>query len=338
MSIYQKLASRIHAGESEIIPRLFEMLADETDARILLGLPAGIEELSDKFGISVKEAGDRIHELYLRGVVFPNKWASPTTYRMAKDVLHLHDTTVQWKKAPEEFRDLWQEWVETEFVTFSKMFHEMRKDKKPLSRIIPANVWIEPKSTVLPFDSLREIVENAKSLAVLPCTCRIKAKKCDNTLEACIVLNKSADYNIDRGTGRKIDAKEAMEIFKKCEEEGLVHLTGANSQNDPGPLLCNCCPCCCMALPLMIQGYAVNDPSRFCAKIDEDACNGCEICIDVCHFSAIGFQNEASGTVAVDAEKCMGCGICVSKCPEDAIEMIEARPPEFVPVESESIY
>ena len=94
MSIYQELASRIHAGDSEIIPRLFEMLADETDAQILLALPAGIEELSDKFGISVKEAGDRIHELYLRGVVFPNKWTSPTTYRMAKDVLPLHDVSI----------------------------------------------------------------------------------------------------------------------------------------------------------------------------------------------------------------------------------------------------
>lgn len=338
MSVYQELASRINAGESKIIPGLLEMLADETDAKILLALPAGIEALADKFGISAKEAAERIHEMYLRGVVFPNKKTSPTTYRMAKDVLHLHDTSVQWKKAPEKFRDLWQEWVEKEFSTFSKMFHEMRKGKKPLSRIIPANVWAEPKSTVLPFDNLKEIVYNAKSLAVLPCTCRIKAKKCNHTLEACVVLNKSADYNIERGTGRKIDAAEAMEIFEKCEKEGLVHLTGANSQNDPGPLICNCCPCCCMSLPLMMQGYAVNDPSRFCAKVDEGACSGCQTCIDVCHFSAIGVRDEGSGQVAVDALKCMGCGICASACPENAIEMIEARPPDFVPVEGGSIY
>ena len=338
MTVYNELAARLHVPDSIIIPRLLQMLADETDAQILLALPADVPTLADKFHLPSATLEARLHELYLKGIVFPSKKTSPATYRMAREVLQLHDTSVQWKNAPTEFRDLWQKWVETEFTEMSKLIDEQLKGAKPLTRIIAANVWLEPKSEILHFDSIKEIVNNAMSLAVLPCTCRIKAKKCDHLLEACIVLNKSADYNIERGTGRKIDAEEALDIFRKCEEEGLVHLTGANSQNDPGPLICNCCPCCCMGIPLIQNGLKLHDPSRFCARIDKELCNGCGICHDRCYFGAITQEDGDGSITAVNAEKCMGCGLCESKCPVDAIKMIEARAANFVPMTGASIY
>lgn len=338
MTVYEELAARLHVHNSKIIPKVLQFLADETDARILLALPADIPALTDKLGLPSEALEERLHELYLRGIVFPSKKTSPTSYKLAREVLHLHDTSVQWKKAPKEFLDLWQEWVETEFTEMSKQLDQFLRDKKPITRIIAANVWLEPASEVMHFDSIKEIVSNAKSLAVLPCTCRIKARKCDHLLEACIVLNKSADYNIERGTGRKIDVEEALEIFRKCEDAGLVHLTGANSQEDPGPLICNCCPCCCMGMPLIQQGLKLHDPSRFRAEIDSEACNGCGICHDRCYFGAVAWEDGEGSTSAVLAEKCMGCGLCKSKCPVDAIRMIEARAKDFVPKTSASIY
>jgi NAD-dependent dihydropyrimidine dehydrogenase PreA subunit len=338
MTVYEELAARLHAHNSGIIPKVLQFLADETDAQILLALPADGAALADKLGLPSEAIEDRLHELYLRGIVFPSKKTSPTTYRLAREVLHLHDTSVQWKNAPKEFLNLWQEWVETEFTEMSRQLDGFLRDKKPLTRIIAANIWLEPASEIMHFDSIKEIVGNAKSLAVLPCTCRIKAKKCDHLLEACIVLNKSADYNIERGTGRKIDVQEALEIFRKCEEAGLVHLTGANSQEDPGPLICNCCPCCCMGMPLIRQGLKLHDPSRFRAEIDKEACNGCGICHDRCHFDAVAWEDGEGSACSVLAEKCMGCGLCQSKCPVDAIKMIEARAKDFVPKTSASIY
>lgn len=103
MTLYKEFAGRLNALESKIVPRLFSMLADETDAKILLALPGNASDLSSK------EIESRLHELYLRGVVFPSKKTSPTVYRMAKTVTHFHDTTVQGKKAPKAFLDLWQE-------------------------------------------------------------------------------------------------------------------------------------------------------------------------------------------------------------------------------------
>ncbi len=338
MTVYTELAARLHVPDSIIIPKLLQMLADETDAQILLALPADAPTLADKFHLPSSILEARLHELYLKGIVFLSKKTSPATYRMAREVLQLHDTTVQWKNAPGEFRDLWQKWVETEFTEMSKKLDEQLKGTKPFTRIIAANVWLEPKSEILHFDSIKEIVNNAQSLAVLPCTCRIKAKKCYHLLEACIVLNKSADYNIERGTGRKIDADEALDIFRKCEEEGLVHLTGANSQNDPGPLICNCCPCCCMGIPLIQNGLKLHDPSRFSAHIDEKLCTGCGICRDRCYFGALTWEDGEGSTCVVIADKCMGCGLCVSKCPADAIKMIETRAADFVPKTGASIY
>ena len=337
-TVYEELAVRVKAPKSKIIQRLFQILADETDARILLALPAKIPDLVDQLGLSAEKLEDSLHELYLKGVVYPSKKTTPVTYRTATDVIHLHDTSVQWKEAPREFLGLWQEWVDTEFVQLTKHMAKMLEGKKPISRIIAANIWVEPHSNVLHFDSLKEIVNKARSLAVMPCTCRLRTGKCDYPLEVCVVLNNSADYNIRRGTGRKIDAEEALEIFKQCEDLGLVHLTGANAQDEPGPLICNCCPCCCMGLPLMMQGLTLNDPSRFCARIDPGLCSGCGICHERCYFNAITWKDKEGGASVVDPEKCMGCGLCQVKCPEEVIEMIESRPKDFVPKKGVSIY
>ena len=145
--------------------------------------------------------------------------------------------------------------------------------------------------------------------------------------------------NIERGTGRGISADEALRIFKRCEEEGLVHLTGANSQDDPGPLICNCCSCCCIGMLMMRNGITqFHDPSRFRAEISRENCTGCGICHDRCHFQAIGWEDGEESRAVVDLGKCMGCGLCQSKCPTEAIVLIEARQKDFVPKTGASIY
>ena len=190
------MAKRLHVGHSKIIPRILQIMADEEDMRILLALPADVPALSDQLGLSNEELERRLHELFLKGIVFVSKKSTPPSYRTAREIIHLHDTSVQWKKAPKEFLDLWQKWMEEEFIGITKQIDKVLAGQKPLTRIIAANVWLEPpaKSEVMHYDSIKEIVQKAKSLAVLPCTCRLKAKKCDHLLEACIVLNKSADY------------------------------------------------------------------------------------------------------------------------------------------------
>lgn len=54
------------------------------------------------------------------------------------------------------------------------------------------------------------------------------------------------------------------------------------------------------------------------AVVDQNTCNGCKACVDVCPVEAITMQNEKA---IVDAEKCTDCEACVSECPVEAISM-----------------
>ncbi len=51
-------------------------------------------------------------------------------------------------------------------------------------------------------------------------------------------------------------------------------------------------------------------------EIDEDKCNYCRKCVEICRFKVIAIFNE---TVLTFPELCHSCGGCLEVCPEDAI-------------------
>ena len=51
--------------------------------------------------------------------------------------------------------------------------------------------------------------------------------------------------------------------------------------------------------------------------VDEEKCEGCEECVDVCPVEVFEMQDDKS--VAVNAEECLGCESCVEVCETDAI-------------------
>jgi len=328
MTLYEELARRVGLGDSRIAPRLFEMLADETDARILLSLPSTVPSLEKPMGQKGTDLEKRLQNLFLKGLVFPSFKTSPPTYRMCRDLVQFHDASILWKEAPREFLDLWQEFMETEWPELARTLSEMRP--KPFTRVIPVNVAVEAKTHILDFESVSDIVRKAEHLAVTKCTCRLTAQKCDHPLEACIQVNNAALYSIARGTGRRIDAQEAIKILRVAEESGLIHVTTNRHKVDH--FICNCCPCCCQTMPVLIKGgVRVVDPSRFVAKVREELCTGCGTCHDRCYFGAISWQETQGEVSRVDEANCMGCGLCQVTCPEQAITLVEARPENFVP-------
>lgn len=62
-------------------------------------------------------------------------------------------------------------------------------------------------------------------------------------------------------------------------------------------------------------------------KIDEERCNGCAICIDACHESAIEMVDGKAKLVS--DIYCDGLGDCLPNCPMDAIKMIEREADEY---------
>jgi ferredoxin len=325
-SRYNELANRIGLGQSERIAGLFQIIADPAEADILLALPATIPGLAQTLKRPEEEVAASMKTLFVKGVVFPSPKTDPPTYKMSRDLIQFHDASILWPEAPQEFLDLWQDFMETEWLNVAKVFSKILP--RPFTRVIPVGITVPARTHVLAFEDIREIVETAKSLSVTKCTCRLTAHKCDKKLETCLQINKAADYNLARGTGRRLTKDEALEIVRQAEEDGLIHVV-MNKQNID-QFICNCCPCCCQTMPILIKhNVSVIEPSRFAAKVDPDLCTACGTCVDRCYFSAITLDDE--GIATVDTAKCMGCGLCQVTCPTAAITMNEVRDRSFVP-------
>ena len=52
-------------------------------------------------------------------------------------------------------------------------------------------------------------------------------------------------------------------------------------------------------------------------KIDENKCDACGSCVEVCPVEAIELKDKAK----VKEDECIDCGTCVDECPNEAIEL-----------------
>lgn len=71
---------------------------------------------------------------------------------------------------------------------------------------------------------------------------------------------------------------------------------------------------------------------RQIVKIDEELCNGCGLCVDACHESAIGLVNGKAKLLRDDY--CDGLGNCLPVCPTGAITFEER---EALPYNEEEV-
>ncbi len=55
------------------------------------------------------------------------------------------------------------------------------------------------------------------------------------------------------------------------------------------------------------------------AVVDEERCAGCKICIGLCSYKAITYDEEKK-VVHINEALCKGCGTCVAACPSGAIK------------------
>lgn len=55
--------------------------------------------------------------------------------------------------------------------------------------------------------------------------------------------------------------------------------------------------------------------------VNENLCNSCGTCVDVCPANAISLLEKANDELlAFDYSQCMYCGLCVEECPVEALE------------------
>ncbi len=59
----------------------------------------------------------------------------------------------------------------------------------------------------------------------------------------------------------------------------------------------------------------------FIPAVDEDKCEGCEECVDVCPVEV--FEMVDGKSSPVNAEECLGCESCIEVCEPGAITVEE---------------
>lgn len=328
--IYEKMTEMIGLPGANIIPDLFKMVVGLDEAELMMAMPGTPEELAEKVGRPVDEVDSMCKQLYQKGTVFKSFKSGSLGYKMCRNFIQFHDATILWPEAPQEFLDLWQKCMEEEMPKWNRIASKLMK--KPMNRIIAVDAHLDvDKQKILDADSAEKIIRAAEVIAVTDCTCRTIAHKCDMPKEVCLQTDNAARYAIDRGTGKELTEDEGLEVLKKAEESGLVHVT--LNRAHAGHYICNCCRCCCQTFPILLnEGLNTCDPSRFLAKIEPDSCDLCGTCAERCFFSALEEVDHNGGkAMSVIEDKCMGCGVCSVACTEQAISMVESREPDFIP-------
>ena len=326
MALCKQLAEAVGAGESQMVPKIFQALVNDIEAKVLLmaAPPATVEELAAKSGLSAEAVDEMMDSLFHRGLIFKATRGGEKKFYRVKNIPQMHDSTVLTPGIARTALDLWKEYMETEWPEYGHKIMEFMPGS--LVRVVPVNESVEAESQILPYDDVVKIVESAQTLSVTPCSCRVIDGKCGKPLEVCMQVDRAAEYNIERGTGRALSKSEALSILKNCAEEGLVHVV--DNRQVVGHVICNCCKDCCLNWPIMKGPKKWTAPSRFVAAVDAETCIGCEVCVDRCFFDALSVNEDVA---VVDPEKCLGCGVCTVTCPTEAIKLKEVRPADFVP-------
>ncbi len=328
-----KLAQINGKGDSKAMIKILECALTDDEASFILELPASAADVAAKLNISEQEVENKILDLAQRGLLVRSRKG----YRYSRDPGTLHDNILASapQYIPEGIEKLWMKLYEGE-QWWREIGETLAGYGLSVLRVIPAERSISPENKLLDYESMARIIEaNRDLITVRRCCCRIGAKKCHHPVEVCMQFRKRAEYDLYRGSGRKVSVDEAMSVALMAVGSGLVPTVTNVSVMENLEFICFCCGDCCLVLDPLIRLQKVDPvvaPSRFEAKINNEKCNGCRYCVSRCHFKAIDMKPVGGEMKAIlDPDKCLGCGVCDLACTPGAITMELVRPPEFIP-------
>jgi len=314
---------------------LLKSLFSEEEARLAVNLspmaPEAPATLAGRLGLDPERTARMLDDMADKGLIYSSTRDGEKWYKLLQLVPGIFELQFMKGEVTDRAKELAR--------LFDAYFHASipaADDKSPLSegvihmaRVIPIEQTLTPTLNVFPFEVASRYIEENSPITVSVCYCRHEKRLLDRGCkypdEVCLQLGPFAEFVKERGFGREIDKKEAIDILKKSAEAGLIH-TSSNTM-ERIDFICNCCTCCCGIL----QGvYRFNDPvrslsSNYEARVDADACTGCGECVDRCQMDAVTLEGDAA---VIKLDRCIGCGVCVYHCPTEAITL--APRPDFV--------
>ncbi len=333
---YEKLRINLHANPAgappskaldEILRILFTPEEIEV-AACLTFVPKPVSHIAEKAGLNPETTLTLCESMADKGIIFSRKKNGTYGYSLVPIIPGIFEfpfMTGQKSAMHLKLGKLWEEYH------YESQGAEFGSSPTPLTRVLPVEESLKEQSEVLPFEILSEKIAQNKTFALAECACRISLddRACNKATDVCLIFDKGAEFLIERKLAKQITLDQALDVLKRSEKEGLVHMT--NNSQDRISLVCNCCACCCTLLTGMTK---IKSPypfakGRFVATVDDALCSGCGICSEQrCVVEAISITEDIA---VVNPEGCIGCGLCVSECPETAIHMALRENPVIPP-------
>ena len=161
--------------------------------------------------------------------------------------------------------------------------------------VIPVEKAIEMENESVDLEHISYwLSKDEGKYAASPCSCRRSRlthnEGCADDPEGwCIAIGDMADYVVEtQKDGRYITKEEALDIFKKAEENGFVHQITNIDGKDKIFAICNCNVNVCYALR---TSQLFNTPnmsrSAYVAKVEKQNCVACGKCVEACPAGAV---------------------------------------------------
>jgi Na+-translocating ferredoxin:NAD+ oxidoreductase subunit B len=329
-SVYEQLAKKldsevvIGAPMSPSLIGILEVLFPNEEADVALALPFARTSLSDlkkQIPDTADILEDILNRMAHRGTVFTEtKTGKEAVYSLLPTVVGFAETPFWSGKENEDTRKLSPLWLQYR----KEAFGEELARGMPAVRVIPIAQSLKDQSQVLPFDQIKDKLENISFLTVAHCPCRQMmrqtGKGCGHSTENCLHFDAMGRYMVKHGMAREITKSEALDILNRADDEGLVHICD-NMKGHPSTI-CNCCSCCCVFLSTKSQlGLQTYCTSNYVSSVEEELCVGCGTCEDRCPAGAISLGDN--GFSSVNPQLCIGCGVCAPTCDAEAIGLIQ---------------
>jgi len=351
---YAKLVERLNtfpqgAPPSELLNKILKILFSEKEAQLVSLLPIkpfNAEKAAKIWKMDLLSAQKVLDELAGRAILVDVEENGKSIYTLPPpmagffefSMMRIRDDIDQTALA-----ELFYQYLNVEEDFIKELF---TKGETQLGRTFIHEPVLSNENAihVLDYERASNVVETASHLAVGTCYCRHKmahlGKACDAPQEICMTFNSSAESLIKHGHAREIDKIEAQDLLQIAYNNNLVQF-GENVQDEVN-FICNCCGCCCEAM-IAARKFAYLNPvqtTNFLPVIDNEKCNGCGKCVNVCPVEAMILVSANNPNypklklAKLDEERCLGCGICVRNCTKESIHLESRSKRVITPVNS----
>ena len=206
--------------------------------------------------------------------------------------------------------------------------------EEDIGAFIPINKSLGTyENQLIPLKIFKHFIDKASNIVKMtdcPCRTHHECKDHNRDLGCMYMGSDTLNFPKPHFRGKVISKEEALEHVRLSIEDGLIPILGRAIDEaegfgipDTGHFLsmCFCCPCCC------IDGTIVQEASKglttlfkrmegITVKVDEDLCDSCEECLEVCIFNGVEMIDNKA---VVNQNNCLGCGRCETTCPNEAI-------------------